>query len=487
MAETLTLVRQTAAFDRVLAERSVLLELEGHLAFRSPGADFDPRVRAGYWDGLVRLFSARDGLSLAGHRAAIEKFCRDRDYAYAGPTDESTLVSEADVLEFAASLNAPFVPRSYQIEAVQRALEYPRSVILSPTASGKSFIIYLLCRWFDLPTLVIVPRVSLVEQMRSDFHKYGYDEVHGIYAGKDKHVAAPVVFSTWQSLKDMGEDYFSRFRVVVGDEVHRFKAKELRGIMERCSRAEVRIGLTGTLDGTTVHQTLLEGLFGPVHRVANTRDLIDAGYLSDLSIKCLVLQYPEREKRELARLKGIAKKQKKSKYAVETQFLVDHDARCSFLAKLAIDGVANTLLLFRRLDHGRALYERVREMTDRPVFYVAGSTPVTDREAVRQFIDSCPASDAIAIASEGVFSEGTDIPNLSRVIFATPSKGRVKTLQSIGRGLRKTESKTDCKLYDVADDLTLGSTPNFALSHYAARLKIYDEERFDYKVYNLEV
>ena len=102
-------------------------------------------------------------------------------------------------------------------------------------------------------------------------------------------------------------------------------------------------------------------------------------------------------------------------------------------------------------------------------------------------IDEIKESDAIIVASYGTFSTGVNIRNLHNIIFASPSKSRVRNLQSIGRGLRLGENKEQAVLFDVADDFRIGKFANFTLKHFAERVKIYDEEKFNYKFYNIEL
>ena len=178
-----------------------------------------------------------------------------------------------DVDGFIKALNIPFDVRDYQFNAICTAISKSRGLFVSPTASGKSFIIYCLVRYFRLmksKILILVPTTSLVEQMTSDFKSYGWseDHIHKVYSGHDKQSDKPVVISTWQSLYKLPKSYFKQFQCIFGDESpHTFKTKSLTNIMEKLEKCPYRFGFTGTLDGTQTHRLVLEGLFGKVERL----------------------------------------------------------------------------------------------------------------------------------------------------------------------------------------------------------------------------
>jgi superfamily II DNA or RNA helicase len=328
--------------------------------------------------------------------------------------------------------------------------------------------------------LLIVPTTSLVEQMYSDFASYGYDSdqyCHRQYAGKDKHTNKFLTITTWQSIYKNEKDYFEQFDFVLGDEAHQFKAKSLTTILSGCTNTKYRIGTTGTLDGTQTHRLVLEGLFGPVYKATTTAELIDKGQLASFKIKCLILKYPD----------AICKEARSWDYNQEMEYIVKNNARNEFIKNLVMSLKGNSLVLFQFVEkHGKNLYEIIKqEAGDRKVFFVYGGTDVDIRESIRAITEK--EMDAIIVASYGTFSTGVNIRNLHNIIFASPSKSRVRNLQSIGRGLRLGENKEQAVLFDVADDFRIGKFANFTLKHFAERVKIYDEEKFNYKFYNIEL
>ena len=372
-------------------------------------------------------------------------------------------------------------PRDYQLDAFVHAVRERRALLLSPTASGKSFIIYLLVRYYAKRTLILVPTTSLVSQLASDFADYGFKSdalVHRVYAGQDKGSTKPITISTWQSIYKLPKEFFSQFDVVIGDEAHLFKAKSLTSILDKLSECRYRFGFTGTLDGTQTHRLVLEGLFGPVRKVISTKELIDKKHLADFNIKSIVLKYPEEVCKMIAR---------SGNYQSEIDYIVKCEKRNKFIKNLTLSLEGNTLLLFQFVEkHGKILYDEITaEAGDRKVFFVHGGVDGDNREEIRRIVENEP--DAIIVASFGTFSTGVNIKNLHNIIFASPSKSRVRNLQSIGRGLRKSDTKDAATLYDIADDLTYKSKKNFSLIHFMERVKIYNEEKFKYKIYKVEL
>tara|TARA_R110000772_G_scaffold50838_3_gene116782 strand:- start:306 stop:1316 length:1011 start_codon:yes stop_codon:yes gene_type:complete len=327
-------------------------------------------------------------------------------------------------------------------------------------------------------TLILVPTTSLVEQMYSDFVDYGWNEsnMQRVYSGHDREVTHPVVISTWQSLYKMPKSYFDSFGLVIGDEAHLFKAKSLTSILTKLDKCKYRFGLTGTLDGMQTHRLVLEGLFGSLKKVITTKKLIDSKTLASFKIKALVLTYSDEE----------CKVVKGMNYQDEMDYIVTHKKRNKFIKDLTLNLKGNTLVLFQFVEkHGHVLHEMISSDTTRKVFYVYGGTDTKTREDIRAITEN--EKDAIIVASYGTFSTGINIRNLHNIIFSSPSKSRVRTLQSIGRGLRKSETKDSATLFDIADDFSYKSKRNFTINHFQERINIYAEEEFDYEITRIKV
>ena len=400
-----------------------------------------------------------------------------RDSKYYGlPFEVNEMISKEGVKDYITGI-CKYKPRDYQIEGVYDALRHNRKLLISPTASGKSLMIYSIVRYFvetGKNTLIVVPTTSLVEQMYKDFADYGWDVgsfCHKIYAGKERETDSQVIITTWQSIYKLPRKYFERFSVVVGDEAHQFKSKSLISIMTKLDNAKYRYGFTGTLDGTQTHKWVLEGLFGPSYKIIKTDELMKKGHVATLDINVLLLKHPPN---------------KFENFEEEVQYIITHNRRNNFIKNLALDLKGNTLILFARVEgHGLPLYELINKnkSPNQKVFFVHGGVDAQEREQVREITER--EENAIIIASYGTFSTGINIKRLYNVIFASPSKSRIRNLQSIGRVLRKGNKKTSATLYDIADDISYKSRRNYTLNHLIERIKVYNEENFNYDIVNI--
>ena len=476
----LTISKKNEVFLKIDSkEPHIFCELSDIFTFEVPGAKFMPQYRNKYWDGKIRLFNQANGEIYVGLLDKIISFCKKSDYQYefvhsdfyGTPFEENGFISLEGVKDYMNKITR-YEPRQYQIQGVFDALKYNRKLLISPTASGKSLMIYTITRYMvdkGHSVLLVVPTTSLVEQMYKDFIDYGWnsdENCHRIYAGKEKHTDKPVTITTWQSIYKLEHSFFKKYGCVIGDEAHLFKSKSLIRIMTKLHDAKYRFGFTGTLDGTQTHKWVLEGLFGPAYKIVRTDELIEKGHLAKLNIKILLLQHES---------------QRFDTYEDEVQFIIQNERRNNFIKKLTLDLKGNTLLLYSRVEsHGEILFNIINSDTNRKVFFVHGGVAAEEREEIRKITEK--ESDAIIVASYGTFSTGINIKKLHNVIFASPSKSRVRNLQSIGRVLRKGKNKTKATLYDIADDTTYKSQKNYTLNHLIERVKIYNEENFNYEI-----
>ena len=473
-------------FLKINAEPHIQYELRDHFTFEVEGAKFMPQYRNRNWNGEIHLFDMRSKQIYVGLLDKIISFCERHDYTYkfvdneyyGTPFEVNEGISYQGVKDYMTSI-CNHRPRKYQVQGVYDALRHNRKLLISPTASGKSLMIYALVRYYvekEQKILLVVPTTSLVEQMYKDFFDYGWDAesyCHKIYAGKEKTNEYPVTITTWQSVYKLERSFFEDYNVVIGDEAHLFKSKSLISIMTKLHHAKYRFGFTGTLSGAQTHQWVLEGLFGPSYKVTKTDELMRQGHLAQLDIQCIVLKHPEK---------------KFETYQDEIEYLISHEQRNKFLCNLALDLKGNTLVLFSRVEaHGAVLYEKINtnKRDENKVFFVHGGVDTEERELVREITEK--ENNAIIVASYGTFSTGINIRNLHNIIFASPSKSRIRNLQSIGRVLRKGANKVKATLYDIADDCTYKTKRNYTLNHLIERIKIYNEENFNYEIITIQL
>ena len=478
--------KSNEVYLKIKAEPHIEYELRDHFTFEVEGAKFMPQYRNRNWNGEIHLFDLRSKKIYVGLLDKIVSFCERHEYSYkfvdndyyGPPFEVNATISKEGVKDYIKSITS-IKAREYQIEGVYDCLKHNRRLLVSPTASGKSLMIYSLVRYYvdkGMRILLVVPTTSLVEQMYKDFIEYGWDAksyCHRIYSGREVTNTNEVTITTWQSVFRLDRSFFVDYDVIIGDEAHLFKSKSLVNIMTKLEHAKYRFGFTGTLDGTQTHKWVLEGLFGPSYKVTKTEELMKQGHLSQLDIQCLVLKHPPK---------------KFETYEDELQYLISHEQRNNFITNLALDLNGNTLILYSRVEtHGAILYEKINNSkhTDRKAFFVHGGVDAEQRESIREITEN--ENNAIIVASYGTFSTGINIKRLHNVIFASPSKSRVRNLQSIGRVLRKGKDKIKAILYDIGDDCTYHSTKNYTLNHLIERIKIYNEENFNYEIITIQI
>ena len=341
---------------KIEADADIRRELGEYFTFEVPGFKFMPQYRNRVWDGKIRLFSYANGKIYAGLYPYIVKWCEDNNVQIVdGSKIKDVKVDEKHIDQFIKALKIPNIEvRDYQREAFVHSITKNRCLLLSPTASGKSLIIYLMLIFNLLrlkeskqnKILIIVPTTSLVEQLFKDFKDYGYNSernVHKIYQGHEKETNKRVIITTWQSIYNLPKTWFKDFGMVIGDEAHLFKAVSLTKIMTKLLKCKYRVGLTGTLDGTKTHKLVLEGLFGTVNKVVSTSELQESGKLADLKIFCLVLKHDKEACHML----------KDKTYQEEMDYLVSNEKRNKYIRNLALSLSGNTLLLFQYVEkHG---------------------------------------------------------------------------------------------------------------------------------------
>lgn len=470
------------------AELDILRDLDTEFQFMVDGAQFNPMVKARIWNGIIHTVFPYKKRAYAGLHDAIVKSLND-----SGHNVESTVTSGKNITpEFVDTVfeklnmytkkgGTPLEIRDYQKNGVYEVIKRGRAIVVSPTGSGKSAMIYAISRMMCAEkkiTLIVVPSIGLVSQMKGDFKDYsgenGWDaenRVQTISGGSSTNVTCPVVVATWQTLRNLPNEWFAKFGALIVDEAHEAAAKSISTITSNCVNASVKAGFTGSLDKTKTNKMMLHALFGPPVQVATTRTLMEKNQLADVDIKVIILNYSKETSRETSRLK----------YAEEVQYLAEKRARTKFICKLAGSIKGNTLIFFQLVRHGQEIVAQLAEQyPERIIKFIDGSTTAEEREAIRTLTENNDG--VIIVASYGTTSRGVNIRRLHNLIFASPTKSYVRVVQSMGRGTRQTEGKDKFTLYDIADKLSMTKTPNFTYEHCLERLKIYSTECHSYEV-----
>lgn len=484
-------------YVKIECNRGILFELQEHFTFELPNAKHMKRKFL-HWDGKIRLLNGNKKTIYVGLVFKLKTIAEEMGYSVSIEDGilEKEQINIEDLKQHIIDLNLPDnkETRDYQFEGVKNCLEHKRCLILSPTASGKSLLIYLLYRILNIKTLLIVPRISLCAQMKSDFIEYATNDDFDvenstslIMAGADKNNLKDLTISTWQSIDAIGskkkgkinlekKQWLENFDMVIVDEAHHAQANSLKEILENFD-GDYRFGFTGTTDGTETNEMVLEGLFGPIIKLITTRELIDQNYIADLKINCILLKYKKETKKLLS-----------GKYQEEKEFLLSHKRRNKFICDLALKLEGNTLILFKEIKtQGKELLTYLEaNSNNKKVYYVDGSVDVDERELIRKEYDN--TENNIWLASIGTTGTGMNAVNIKNIILASPSKSRIQVLQNIGRGLRKSSKKTHLVVFDIADDLARSkSMINHTYRHFIQRLKMYSSEEFDYQIKELEI
>ena len=466
-------------------------ELQDTFSYYVTGYKHMPKYKAGIWDGKIKLFNNRTKTFPYGLIIDLVKFCNKYDYSYELVGNLKLVNLKSEFAEF--KQNIEHITRmsiadkyQFQFDAVEQLVKFNKALLKSPTASGKSNIIFMLVRFFldveEGDILICVPAISLVNQLFTDFQDYVNDDFnveeqcHKIFGGQTKETTKRIIITTWQSIYRLDDSWFKRFGVFICDEAHQADSLSLTNIINKMPRVKYRFGLTGTLDGTKIHELQMRGLFGPIIDPTSTKQLMDSDVLTHLTIDCDILSYTKDEIK-------IVRKTCKT-YQDEIEWLVNNERRNLFIIDKAFNQPNNTLVLFNFIEkHGQKLFDIAQTKAaeyGKQVFFIHGDIKVDIREEIRQIAED--NNNLIIFASYGTFSQGVNVRNLHSVIFAHPFKSKIRNLQSIGRILRKHNSKQEAKLIDIGDDLSIGKNHNIVFMHFIERLKIYNDEKFEYKI-----
>ncbi len=482
-------------YVRVYAEAAIALEISDHFTFIVENRRFIPAFKSGRWDGKIRLYNIHTNRLYYGLLGVLQLFADNHGYTieYKDNLPELNEYNKKDIETFVDNLDIhskgnKITIRDYQIDSLIYSVNNNRGIIESPTGSGKSLYIYTLVRWYienNIKCIIIVPNTQLVEQLYNDFKDYSSNNdwnvennIQRIYYGYEKSNESNCIISTFQSAVKLEKSWFKEFGTVLVDECHLAESKSITTILENLTNAKHRFGTTGTLKEAKTHLLTLQGLFGPIHKVTSTKKLMDSNTLATLNIKAILLEYP------LEDCKAI----KNYEYQDELKWLVSNNSRNSFIVNLSLYTKGNTLVLFQFVEsHGKKLYELIKSKSgNRLVYFIHGGIDVKKREEMIQTLIT--NKNVIIVASYQTLSTGINAPSIENIILASPSKSKIRILQSIGRSLRLAENKAGATIYDIGDNLKIGKKHrNFSLQHFIERIRLYSSEEFNYKLINTKL
>lgn len=466
-----------------LAERKALMKL---FSFDVPGARYLPSVRLGRWDGKVSYFSLGGSsymnllteiipvIDRAGYDIVLDD---TRDYPSTFTFDLVTEDSFSDIKwpKGHPVEGTPIMLRDYQVEIVNNFLSNPQCLQEIATGAGKTLMTASLSKSVEAygRSIVIVPNISLVEQTEADYINLGLDV--GVYFGGRKEINKTHTICTWQSLNVLlkntkegiaeftVQDFLEGVVCVIVDEVHQAKADALKTLLTGVmAKIPIRWGLTGTIPKAKFESQALLVSLGPVIGTLAASTLQEQGVLANCHVNIIQLQ----DKVDF------------TNYATELKYLVSNDERMTAIALeiSKVNRTGNTLVLVDRIEAGEILLSKLTNYNTLKddVVFVSGGTKSTER--IDQYADVATSSNKIILATYGVAAVGINIPRLFNVVLIEPGKSFVRTIQSIGRGLRMASDKSFVQITDIT------SSCKFSKRHLSIRKTFYKDAQYPYDV-----
>lgn len=387
---------------RCIADLSIREELNDYFKFEDPNFVPNPFSK---WDGVVRLFTKSSGLIDIGLLFEVFKFCKNNGYTIELDPALKYIqdIPDEEIRDFIDSLhpkirteNHEYIDaetRDYQYDTIAKAMRQTRCVCELATSAGKSFILYVMARYYrrrrealesPLKTLIVVPSIHLVTQLYDNFEEYAHGSdwkpvvnTQLIFEGATKEISKPIVISTWQGIQDQPKEWFHQFGDIVVDEVHTSKSEKLSYILNNCIYADQRLGVTGTLANTKVAGLQVVAHFGAYHKIITARDLINLGYATDIKVKMIQLKHTPAD---AVGLDG--------DYSKEIEYLITHQSRNELIAKMALNLKGNVAIMFERIDgHMMIVYDMLSAVKPN-VFVINGEVGVEDRLKIGRLIES---------------------------------------------------------------------------------------------------
>ena len=513
------LIFDNHSFGKIAGDYEELMTLWEQFSYYVPGYRFMPAYERGTWDGKIRLVNLSKRIFPTGLYRNIADFCKSIDIDCKVDLEFSRVYgtpnSKEELLEFIKSRKyyskgKEIFPREDQIKAICHAIIENRCINICPTSFGKSLCIFIESLYYiqrNKKVMIVVPSVNLVRQFTNDIYDYCNDidipVIQEIYAGKSKILDddTDIVITTWQSIYKLDSDWFNQFGCIILDEAHKGSANCIRTVYEKATEVPIRTGWTGSLKDSSIVGIQMEALIGPIRKITDTHTLMEAGVVADLTIQVVRFQYQETLVKQLSEYlenkKGLTGSGK-NVYIDEIKFLESNYERNKTIINMAALFKQTGLLLYTHLSHGKTLYEMLRKLyPNRNVYRIDGSCVIRNDEKFNNFEVLKPTiekeDNAILICSFGVFSTGISIKNLHYVFFTVPIKSYVRTIQSIGRGLRISDTKKSVQLIDIVDDLCTktktGKTKkeNYAYKHFKERFNMYAEQQFKYNMVTVNI
>ncbi len=462
-------------------------------------ARFSPQFKAGTWDGKINFL--RNKYLPASTYHYLFNLAEEFRFPCEISNLDCLFDNDIDYDEFKDWCDEFFKdaekkPRYYQVDSAYKGLKYRRCMLQLATSAGKTFIAFMMIAWLMThrnvkKVMMVVPGIDLVLQPTADFNEYNNGKldikIQQIFSGCKVTPDANIYIGTYQSLRSECASFFQQFDMVITDEVHKACSASQIKIMDQC-KFPYRIGLSGTIPTTKYADGLtLVSNFGPIVVDIKAKQLQEEGFISDCKITQVRLDYTTDKQKDAFKnaKKNLVKIGKgKDMFQLESKFVNESEKRFFIIAKLIAATKKNTMVLFNGKDYGQKLFKWMKENTTKMVYYIDGDIDKKVREEIRKRMEI--RDDVVLIASFGTSSTGISINNIFNIFFITSYKSISTILQSIGRGLRKSEkiNKFFVNIYDISDNLYSGS---YEMAHARERIKIYESQGFPYEIKKLKM
>ncbi len=466
---------------------------------------FHPLVKKKLWSGDICFVEKKGPFWKipVGLWAEVLEIGKEYKYEFHIEGLEKLILSDLKLEDFQSWVDEFFddadkKPRDYQVEAAWKIIKFKYSVSEIATSSGKTLISFMIFAFLKSKGhirkfLMIVPSTNLVIQGTEDFEDYGIDKlevkIQQIGGGNKIREGCDVVIGTFQSLVKKDKEYFKEFDAVFIDEAHHTNSTSIKKIMSSCMHTGWRFGLTGTLTkrGSADHLTIQQYL-GPVLVEISPDFLFRNNYATPVSIKVVILDWLSPDyKEKLADLKSNSVDlEGNDLYNLERKLVISNKSRLNYIVEFINKTSKNSLVLFQSVkdEYGKNIWNGIRETnSSKEAFYVDGDTNEQLREEYKSRMET--GENKVLIATYGTFSTGISINNLHNIFLVESYKSEVLIKQSLGRGMRKMEGKERVNIIDFVDDFSTTGYKNYLMKHSEARISIYKNENFEYKIFRV--
>ena len=428
-----------------------------------PGFQFTPKYRVGRWNGRICMINEYRGTFPYG-------ILMDYIRVHKSKFINNPLVISPEIKtlfkgpEMDITYDLKYKPRPYQKDCIEASLKHTKGIIRSATASGKSLVIAyiilnLLQNKLAEKAIIIVPNKSLIAQFYQDLIDYGFEaDSLGMVFSKKKQWDRAIVISTWQSL-GRNKKKIDMFDCIICDEVHGAKAHIMKQILSGATKAQYRLGFTGTLHNNDLDNWNTKSYLGPIIREYSAGFLADQGYISKCTVNVLNIEY-------------------NSEYTGDYHQIRDevfqNPYRLKVIKHLAQNLDHNVLLLVDKVAKEGEFLEQYLTNIGKEVVFLSGRDDIDVREKWRH--ECMERDDICLIATYGIFQMGINIPNLKYIVLAAPFKAKIRILQSIGRALRQhADKESGAQIFDITDQV------KFFNKYGIIRIRYYDAEDFTVK------